>query len=141
MNKKKTSYVKCYLNLSSMFDGQEIIFILHMVNINSLRSGGYNTVWSKGFLMKRMNMGLRVFNRCVSRMAGLGLLERVPVDGMYEYHWDMDIYARLLEIISATNDISTLKKFCDQTFIKEKRDIASVTDEEIEILEQNGKRR
>lgn len=139
MNEKKTTYVKCYLNLCSMFDPQEIIFILHMVNINYLRSGGYNTVWSKSFLMRRMNVGLRVFDRCVKRMTDLGLLERKLKNGMYDYCWNMNVYNRLLKIASATNDLNTLDKFGKRVFVKEKRDILSITDDEIRELEEESK--
>lgn len=133
-NENKSSYVKCYLNLCCMFDPCEIVFLLHLVNINCLRNGGYNTVWSKTYLMQRMNLGLRVFNRCIKRMTELGLLERRLQNGMYDYHLNMAMYERMLEILTATSDTSRLSCFCKQTFLKEKRRIADISDMEIKKL-------
>lgn len=132
------AFVKCNLNLSCMFDANEIIFIMHMVDIAYLRSKGYNTVWSKKHLMLRMNIRLRVFDRCIKRMIELKLLERKLQDGMYDYIWDMELYNRLLQIVSGTNDINRLKSFCEKVFIDQKRTIQSVSDEEIKRLGKEG---
>lgn len=131
------AFVKCNLNLCCMFDANEIIFIMHMVNIAYLRAEGYNTVWSKRYLMQRMNIRLRTFDRCVKRMTELKLLDRMPQEGMYDYLWNMPLYDRLLKIISATKDINRLREFCRTTFIEQKKSIQSISDDEIRSL---GKR-
>lgn len=130
----QTPFVKYYPTLSCMFDASESIFILHMLDIAYMRSKGYNTVWSKGHLMKRMNIRLRTFDRCVKRMTDLGLLDRLPQDGMYDYLWNMSLYNRLLRIMSATRDVNRLSEFCRKTFVLQKRSIQSVSEEEIESL-------
>ena len=134
----QTPFIKCYPRLSCMFDASEIVFILHMLDIAYIRSKGYNTVWSKGHLMKRMNIRLRTFDRCVKRMTELGLLDRLPQDGMYDYLWNMALYNRLLRIISATHDINRLREFCQKTFIEQKRNIQSVSEDEIKLLGNEG---
>lgn len=127
-------FVKCNLNLSCMFDPNEIIFIMHMLHISYIRSKGYNTVWSKKHLMLRTNIRLRTFDRCVKRMTELKLLERMPQDGMYDYLWNISIYNRLLTILCATTDINSLIAFCQLNFNVQKRKIQSITDEEIFLL-------
>lgn len=134
----QTSFIKYYPCLSCMFDASEIVFILHMLDIAYIRSKGYNTVWSKGHLMKRMNIRLRTFDRCVKRMIELGLLDRLPQDGMYDYLWNMDLYNRLLRIMSATRDINRLREFCRKIFLEQKRSIQSVSEDEIELLGNEG---
>jgi len=128
------SFVKYYPSLSCMFDASEVVFILHMVDIAYLRSKGFNTVWSKGYLMKRMNIRLRIFDRCVKRMTGLGLLNRLPQDGMYDYLWNMTLYNRLLRIMTATRDTNRIKEFCRKAFVEQKRSIQSISEDEIEAL-------
>lgn len=127
-------FVKYYPNLSCMFDASEVVFILHMVDIAYLRSKGFNTVWSKGYLMKRMNIRLRTFDRCVKRMTELGLLNRLSQDGMYDYLWNMTLYNRLLQIMTATHDTNRIRVFCMKTFVEQKRSIQSISEEEIEAL-------
>lgn len=133
------SFVKCNLNLCCMFDANEIMFMMHMVHIAYMRAEGYNTVWSKKHLMRRMNIKLRTFDRCVKRMTELKLLDRMSQDGMYDYLWNMRLYDRLLKIVSATRDINRLRAFCNRAFIEEKRDIQSVSDDEIRRLEKKGR--
>lgn len=132
------AFVKCNLNLSCIFDASEILFIMHMVHIAYMRSKGYNTVWSKAHLMERMNIRLRTFDRCVRRMTGMKLLDRMPQEGMYDYLWNMGRYNRLLQIISATNDINRLREFCRKAFVEQKRDILSISDTEIKMLGKEG---
>lgn len=132
------AFVKCNLNLSCIFDASEILFIMHMVHIAYMRSKGYNTVWSKAHLMERMNIRLRTFDRCVKRMTGMKLLDRMPQEGMYDYLWNMGRYNRLLQIISATNDINRLREFCRKAFVEQKRDILSISDTEIKMLGKEG---
>lgn len=130
----QTPFIKYYPHLSCMFDASEIVFILHMLDIAYIRSKGYNTVWSKGHLMNRMNIRLRTFDRCVKRMVELGLLDRLPQDGMYDYLWNMPLYNHLLRIMSATRDINRLREFCRKTFVEQKRSIQSVLEDEIRLL-------
>lgn len=111
---------------------------MHMVHIAYMRSKGYNTVWSKAHLMERMNIRLRTFDRCVRRMTGMKLLDRMPQEGMYDYLWNMGRYNRLLQIISATNDINRLREFCRKAFVEQKRDILSISDTEIKMLGKEG---
>lgn len=136
----QATFVKCFLNLSCMFDASEILFIMHMLDIAYIRSKGYNTVWSKSYLMKRMNIRLRTFDRCVKRMTQLGLLDRLPKAGMYDYVWNMPTYNHLLRIISTTRDTERLREFCREAFTLQKRSILAVSPDEIEeILEQKEK--
>ena len=58
-------------------------------------------------------------------------MERVPIDGMYDYIWNMRVYDKLVYIVSSTNSYVALRSFCRRVFEDEQRSILSITDDEI----------
>ena len=86
---------------------------------------------SKRYYMENMEMGSRIFDKCVEKTTRMGLLERVPVSGMYDYLWHMDSYNRLVGILAKLGDSFSTRAFCHRMFDVEKRTVASVSDEEV----------
>ena len=101
--------------------------MLYMADRTRLREKGYDTLRSKRYYMENMEMGSRIFDKCVEKTTRMGLLERVPVSGMYDYLWHMDSYNRLVGILA---ELGT-RAFCHRMFDVEKRTVASVSDEEV----------
>ena len=64
----------------------------------------------------------------------MGLLERIEIDGTYDYIWDQRAYEKLLIIVSANSNYKALQQFCKRAFDEEKRKVASITEGEIERL-------
>ena len=88
--------MKCFTGLVGAFTPEEVIFMLYMADRTRLREKGYDTLRSKRYYMENMEMGSRIFDKCVEKTTRMGLLERVPVSGMYDYLWHMDSYNRLV---------------------------------------------
>lgn len=137
MNKnKQPRYAQCYLNLTRLFDPAEMIFIMNMHQMEYLRQIQPERKWSKAFLMKKMNLGEKVFDRCVRRLQKMELLIVSP-DYHPDYRWDTALYLRLVKILSATKDSDAIDEFCRRVFLEQGRSIASISDQEIEILGKN----
>lgn len=92
--------MKCFTGLVGAFTPEEVIFMLYMADRTRLREKGYDTLRSKRYYMENMEMGSRIFDKCVEKTTRMGLLERVPVSGMYDYLWHMDSYNRLVGILA-----------------------------------------
>lgn len=133
LNKRPTPFTKCYLNLGRLFDPAEMIFILHMQQVEYLRHSGRGNRWSKKFLLKKMNLGEKVFDRCVRHLAKMELLIVTP-DYHPDYRWNTVLYERLVDILTSTDNLDALDGFCHRVFLDGKRSIGSVTDSEIEEL-------
>ena len=78
-------FFKCYSRMLGVFEPEEIVFMLYMADLSRLRGKGFDTLRSKKTHMVNTGIGSRLFDRCVRRMTALGLLERVPLKGMYDY--------------------------------------------------------
>lgn len=87
--------------------------------------------------MKKMNLGEKVFDRCVRHLADMGLLI-VSTDYHPDYRWNTALYDRLVGIVSSTDNLSTLDDFCRRVFIEGKRSIGSITDPEITELRKSA---
>lgn len=133
MRNKHARFVKCYLNLGRLFDPAEMLFILHMQQVEYLCQANQGGRWSKKFLMKKMGFGEKVFDRCARRMAEMELL--IVSSGYHPvYRWNTAIYDRLIEIFSATDNLDALDRFCKQIFLEGMRSIREITDSEVEML-------
>lgn len=133
MRSKHPRFVKCYLNLGRLFDPAEMLFILHMQQVEFLCQASQGGRWSKKFLMKKMGLGEKVFDRCVRRLEQMELLI-VSSDYHPVYRWDTALYERLVEILSATDNLEALDGFCRRMFLEEKRCIRGISDFEVEML-------
>lgn len=134
-NKLPEKSVTFYLNLSCLFDPAEVVFLLHMVDMEYMKQSGYNTTWSKDFLLLKMNLGMRLFDRVTEKLISMGLLSKDKAGNKYAYSLDMKAYRKLVGILSLTNDIFKLKAFCETIFIKEKRKILDVTGSDLKIID------
>lgn len=132
--RKSYPFCKMYKGLMMAFTPPESVFMIYMADLEALRGKFYNTLRSKKKHMGYTNIGYRQFDQCVEKTISMGLLDRVPKNGMYDYFWDMDSFRRLLEIVNSTNSYMALQEFCERVFVKEKRTVASVTPEEITRL-------
>ena len=120
-----------------VFDPEEIVFMLYMADLSRLRGKGFDTLRSKWTHMANTGIGSRLFDRCVRRMTALGLLERVPLKGMYDYLWDRQAYERLIEILNAPTSALDARAGGRHLFVTMERNILSISNKEIEEL---GKR-
>ena len=77
-------FMKCFTGLVGAFTPEEVIFMLYMADRTRLREKGYDTLRSKRYYMENMEMGSRIFDKCVEKTTRMGLLERVPVSGMFD---------------------------------------------------------
>lgn len=134
-NRLPKKSVTFYLNLSCLFDPAEIIFLLHMVDMEYMKQSGYNTVWSKEFLLLRMNLGMRLFDRITKKLISMGLLSKEKAGNKYAYSIDMETYHKLVGFLSLTNDVFKLKAFCETVFIKGKKKIQDVTGSDLKTLD------
>lgn len=134
-NRLPKKSVTFYLNLSCLFDPAEVVFLLHMVDMECMKQSGYNTAWSKEFLLLRMNLGIRLFDRVTKKLISMGLLSKEKAGNKYAYSLDMKVYRKLVGFFSLTNDIFKLKTFCETVFIKGKKKIQDVTGSDLKILD------
>ena len=85
-NEKKTAvipFLKCFSGLLGAFSPEEVIFMVYMAERTRLREKGYDTLRSKRYHMESMEIGSRLFDKCVKKATCMGLLKRVPLGGMY----------------------------------------------------------
>ena len=130
-------FLKCYSRMLGVFDPEEIVFMLYMADLSRLRGKGFDTLRSKRTHMANTGIGSRLFDRCVRRTTALGLLERVPLKGMYDYLWDRQAYERLIEILNAPTSALDARAVGRHLFVTMERNILSISNKEIEEL---GKR-
>lgn len=134
--KKIPTFYKFYKGLMMAFDLPESAFMVYMADLDALRNLGHKTTRSLDAHLNHLGIGRRTFNRCVCKTIRMGLLERVPVDGMYDYFWDMQAYDRLVRIVSSTNSYVALRSFCKRVFDDDKRSVLSITEDEIYKLRE-----
>jgi predicted transcriptional regulator len=134
--KTALSFVKYYTGLPCLFNPAECLFIMYMVYVEYLKSVNYRIRWSKAEYIKRMGLKESTFNRCVNRLSEMKLLTRTYNDrgNRVYYSFDMELYNRLVEILSITSNIDKLIAFCDVNFKKQSRSIESITEDEINEL-------
>ena len=58
-------FMKCFTGLVGAFTPEEVIFMLYMADRTRLREKGYDTLRSKRYYMENMEMGSRIFDKCV----------------------------------------------------------------------------
>lgn len=132
MKEQKTpTFYKFYKGLMMSFDLSEAAFMVYMADLDALRNLGHKTIRPLSVHLNYLGFGRRTFNRCVDKAIRMGLLERVAIDGMYDYFIDMQAYNRLVSIVSSTNSYVALRSFCKKVFDDDKRNIQSVSEEEI----------
>lgn len=132
MKKQKSpTFYRFYKGLMMAFDLPESAFMVYMADLDALRNLGHNTVRPLNAHLHYLGIGRRSFERCVTKSISMGLLKRIPVDGMYDYIWDMRVYERLVRIVSSTNSYTALRPFCRRVFEDESRNVMSVTEDEI----------
>lgn len=59
--------MKCFTGLVGAFTPEEVIFMLYMADRTRLREKGYDTLRSKRYYMENMEMGSRIFDKCVEK--------------------------------------------------------------------------
>ena len=142
-NEKKTAvipFLKCFSGLVGAFPPEEVIFMMYMADRTRLREKEYDTLRSKRYHMESMEIGSRLFDKCVKKATCMGLLKRVPLGGMYDYLWDMCAYDRLVKILAELKTSFCTKAFCRQVFDVEKRTVMSVSDKEVYRWKENGQK-
>lgn len=143
MDEKKVKsfpYAKYPYALSYVFNPGEARFVLHMIEADFLKKQGYDTGWTRTEYMKRMGLNLYTFERCVRKLEKMNLLTRRynTLGNRVYYSFNMDLYDRLVEILSATCHVDRLIDFCETKFKMENRSIESITEEEIEELKSGN---
>lgn len=131
MKKEQAYFYRAYKGIAMGFGAYEAVFMAYMADLDRLRMSGANTVSGLNVHMGVTGMGRRTFERCVRKAVRMGLLERIPVDGRYDYVWNRTAYDRLVEIVSSNASYTVLREFCDRVFNTEGRRVLSVTDHEV----------
>lgn len=128
--KEQAYFYKVYKGLVMGFGMSEAAFMAYMANLAERRNRGYVTVCSQKIHLAATGMGRRTFEQYVGRSIRMGLLEKVPIDGKYDYVWNMTAYLRLVEILSTTSNPVRLRTFCKEVFETQGRKVLSITDDE-----------
>lgn len=136
MKKVQAYFYQVYKGLVMGFGPCEAVFMAYMADLDRLRMSGADTTFGLNVHLGVTGMGRRAFERCVRKTVRMGLLERIPMDGRYDYVWNRTAYGRLVEIISSTTSYTVLREFCDRVFGTEGREVASVTDNEMRTLKR-----
>lgn len=136
--KNQVFFVKYPLCLSYLFSPTETRFIAHMIDAEFLKSYGYDTAWSRREWMRRMGLTEYSFDGAVKSLMKIGLLIKRNNDfgNRVYYTFNMELYDKLVSILSVTNNVDRLISFCEMKFRQEKRTIESITPEEISELKQ-----
>lgn len=130
--KRISPFVKYYIGLSYLFSPSEARFIMHMINFEYLKQHGYSTNWSKKDYILRMGLSKNAFNTCVKKFVEMKLLKKWNNDlgNKVFYSFDLQLYEKLIDILSSTNNVPELISFCQSTF-KQGRLIEDITEEEV----------
>lgn len=134
MKREQAYFYQVYKGLAMGFGMCEAAFMAYMADLDRLRRSGADTLSGLSVHLGVTGMGRRAFERCARKTVRMGLLERVPVDGRYDYVWNGAAYNRLVEIVSSNASYVVLREFCDRVFEAEGREVSSVTDREVRIL-------
>ncbi len=128
---KSAQFLKMYCALIGSFTPEEVMFMVYMADLINLRNKGYNTIRSKREHMTNTGIGLRVFDKCVAKTERMGLLERIPVNGMYDYVWKLDAYRRLLNMLADIKIPAHRSNFCKYFFDRREKSVFSISEDEI----------
>ena len=134
MKREQAYFYQVYKGLVMGFGMCEAVFMAYMADLDRLRRSGADTLSGLNAHLGATGMGRRSFERCARKAVRMGLLEKIPVDGRYDYVWNSTAYARLVEIVSTNTSYVVLREFCDRVFEAEGREVWSVTDREVRIL-------
>lgn len=134
MKKEQAYFYRAYKGIAMGFGAYEAVFMAYMADLDRLRMSGADTVSGLNVHMGATGMGRRSFERCVRKAVRMGLLERIPLDGRYDYVWNRTAYDRLVEIVSSNASYTVLRKFCDRVFAADGRTVSSITDSEVRAL-------
>lgn len=134
MKKEQAYFYRAYKGIAMGLGAYEAIFMAYMADLDRLRMAGADTVSGLNVHLGATGMGRRTFERCVRKAVRMGLLERISVDGRYDYVWDRTAYDRLVEIVSSNASYTVLRAFCNKVFDTDGRTVSSVTDSEIREL-------
>ena len=129
--KKIPTFYKFYKGLMMAFDLPESAFMVYMADLDALREMGHNTIRPLKSHLGYLGIRRYTFEKCVEKTERMGLLKRIPIDGMYDYFWDMEAYNKLIKIVSNQWSHVKLRKFSDWAFNKNNRSVMSIGDEDI----------
>lgn len=129
---RKFLYVEYPLALSYLFTPSEARFILHMINFEYLKKHGFLTNWSNAEYIKRIGISKNAFNNCVKKLIKMKLLKKWnnKLGNRVYYSFDLEVYTKLIYILSCTNNVDELIKFCNISF-KQGRLVEDITEKEI----------
>lgn len=128
---KNPTFYKFYKGLMMAFDLSEAAFMVYMADLDALREMGHNTIRPLKSHLGYLGIRRYTFEKCVEKTERMGLLKRIPIDGMYDYFWDMEAYNKLIKIVSNQWSYVKLRKFSDWAFNKNNRSVMSIGDEDI----------
>ena len=128
---KNPTFYKFYKGLMMAFDLSEAAFMVYMADLDALREMGHNTIRPLKSHLGYLGIRRYTFEKCVEKTERMGLLKRIPIDGMYDYFWDMEAYNKLIKIVSNQWSHVQLRKFSDWAFNKNNRSVMSIGDEDI----------
>ena len=129
--RKNPTFYKFYKGLMMAFDLSEAAFMVYMADLDALREMGHNTIRPLKSHLGYLGIRRYTFEKCVEKTERMGLLKRIPIDGMYDYFWDMEAYNKLIKIVSNQWSHVKLRKFSDWAFNKNNRSVMSIGDEDI----------
>lgn len=129
---RKFLYVEYPLGLSYLFTPSETRFILHMINFEYLKKHGFSTNWSNAEYIKRMGISKNAFNNSVKKLIHMRLLKKWnnKLGNRVYYSFDLEVYGKLVDILSCTNNVDELIKFCEMYF-KQGRLVEDIAEREI----------
>lgn len=140
-NKNNTlPFVKYYTGLSYLFSPAETRFILHMVDIEYKKGCGYIMTLNRADYMKIMGLNEYSFDKCIGRLIQLDLLSKTnnAKGNRVYYSFNMELYEKLVRILSSSCNVDKLIAFCKRNFIEGARSIESITEEEIQNLKSGS---
>jgi hypothetical protein len=128
-------FVKYHLGLSCILSPKEARFMMHMVEIHHLTLWGYKTDYTRTEYMKRMGLGEHAFDTAAGSLTELGLVVRTGSRNSVHYALNVEMYDRLVEIVSWAQNVERLSGFLDFNLRKLGRSIDSITDGELDKLQ------
>ncbi|NDV80808.1 hypothetical protein D0T87_02295 [Bacteroides sp. 51] len=137
VKRQRVYYVKIPIGFSYLLSPTQERFLIHMVDFDYLKRYGNDINWSKAEYMKRMGLTEYAFDRAAKKLVQMGLIDKSVNEAGNRVYYSLNkpVYDRLGVILSSTRNVNRLISFCETKFMKENRDIMSITDEELEELE------
>lgn len=137
---KKGSYqVHFHIGLSYVLSPCESRFVQYLLSGGQIRKYGASTYMNQSDYVKAMGLNDNSFRTCTRNLQRLGLLKKWNnnLGNKVFYALDDERYEKLIKILSSTNNLNELIRFCRNTF-RQGRSIDSITKEEIGILASTG---